>query len=197
MIHMPLSILFTFCILIGWPLVKTATAMLARRFWAKLRSLEASLLRDPAYEDIEDRKIIARQIGEAHSQPLFLLMPVIVFFGGIAFAIMEILGQSNIPSDINDIKMTSTRQYAVIYGNRAVIMDERFIEIVDDTFTIAALNYPICSVLTAIAIVIVAPVILLAGGLKTSIRTVVERVLRSSAIATLAFGRGIGTPRAA
>lgn len=196
MINMPLSILFTFCILIGWPIVKIAAVMLARKFWVKFRSLEASLLSDPAYVDVEDRKIITRERWDARSQPLFLLMPVVVFFGGVAFAITEILGQSDILSDINDIKITSAKQYAAIYGSRAVIRDDRFTELVDTTFTIAALNYPICSMLTAVAIVVVVPIIFLAGGLKTSIRTVAERVLRSSAIAALSFGQGIGTPRA-
>ena len=196
MIHMPLSVLFTLCILIGWPLVKTATAMLARKFWAKLRLLEASLLSDQAYGGVEDRDIITRERLDAQSQPIFLLMPAVVFFGGIAFAIAEISGQSDILTDIDHIKKTSTKQYAAIYGNSAIINDDRFAELVDTTFTIAALKYPICSMLTAVAIVIVVPIIFLAGGLKTSIRTVVERVLRSSAIAALSFGRGIGRPRA-
>lgn len=195
MIHMPLSVFITFCILIGWPLVKIAAVMLARKFWAKFRLLEASLLNDQAYKDVADKDIIARERRDAQSQPLFLLIPVVVFFGGIAFAIAEILGQSDILRDINDIKMTSTRQYAAIYGNRTIVRDERFIDLVDTTFTIAALNYPVCSILTAVAIIVVVPIIFLAGGLKTSIRTVVERVLRSSAMAALSFSRGIGAPR--
>ena len=196
MMHMPLSVLFTICILIGWPIVKTVAVLFARRLWRKLRSLEASLLSDPAYNDIEDRNIIAREIRETRSQPLVLLMPAVVFFGGIGFAGAEILGQSDILSDTNAIKMNADRQYTAIYGNCAIIRDDRFMELVDTIFSILALNYPVCSALTAVAIVVVVPIIAIAGGLKTSIRTVGERVLRSSAIATLSFGRGIGTPRA-
>ena len=196
MIHMPISILFTICILIGWPIIKLVAVLLSRKFWIRLRSIEASLLSDPAYEDVEDRKIVTREMRETQSQPLFLLMPALVFFGGIGFAIAEILGKSDILSDTNDIKVNADRQYTAIYGNRAIIRDDRFSELVDTTFTIAALNYPICSALTAVAFVVVVPIIALAGGLKTSIRTVGERVIRSSAIATLSFGRGIGTPRA-
>ena len=54
---------------------------------------------------------------ETQSQPLFLLMPTLVFFGGIGFAIAEMLGKSDILSDTNGIKLMlidDTRLYPVI-----------------------------------------------------------------------------------
>lgn len=198
MTQMPLSVLFAFGVLIAWPLIKVVTVIFARKYWAKLRTLEASLLNDAAYCNNEDKKIISREVDDARHQPLFLLIPAVVLFGGIGFAIAEIVGKSDIISDMSDMEEASATQISsVIYGNRPIVRDDRFRKLTDITFMLSALNYPICSGLTAIAILIVAPLIFIAGGLKTSVRTVVERVIRSSVIATLVFGRGIGTPRIA
>jgi hypothetical protein len=194
--NMPLSIALAFAVLIGWPAIKVAATILARSQWKRLHALETSLLSDPAYISTDDRSVIANEITDARGQALFLLMPAVVLFGGIAFAIAEICGQSDILNDENEAKELFERQYIAMRGSHLLIRDERFHELVDTSFNIVALHYPVCSILTLFALTLVSPLIFVAGGLKSSVRIIGVRVLKSSAFATFVFGRGIGVHRA-
>ena len=191
----PVSVALAFAILLGWPVIKLIAAALARPRWRRVHALREALLSDPAYQSEADRTVIDAEFAEARGQPIFLLMPVVVFFGGIAFAISELLGKSDLISDMNDLK--GSPRFADLYGPSAITNDQRFHEFVDLSFTLNALHYPVCSALTLVALILVSPLILLCGGLKMSLRLIFIRMLRSSANATLAFERGIGVRRSA
>jgi len=195
MTDMPLSIILAFAALIGWPTVKLIAAAVARPRWKKAIALEKALLSDPAYANPEDQKIIANEARDARGNPAFLLMPPVVLFGGIAFAISEISGWSDLISDVNDAQLAVDRQYIAFGGSRALVEDNRFRLFINITFELSALSYPICSMLTILSLAIVAPLIIICGGLKNSIRLVFARVLRTSAATTVVFGRGLGAPR--
>lgn len=190
----PLPITLAFVILLGWPALKLITAALARPYWRRSQALRGALLSDPAYAGEDRRSVIDAELAEAKGQPIFLLMPVVVFFGGIAIAISELLGKSDIIDDASDLE--DAPKFIELYGKSALTHDRRFRELIDLSFTLNALHYPVCSILTLVALIAVSPLILICGGLKISLRLVFIRMLRSSATATMAFERGISVRRA-
>jgi hypothetical protein len=195
MTDMPLSIALAFAAIVLWPLIKVIAAIAGRPRWKQVRALEEALRNDAAYADPEDQAIIAREARDARGNPIFLLMPPVVFFGGLAFAISEISGWSDVFSDINDAQKSIERLYMSVGGSRELARDRRFRSLVDVSFELSFLAYPVCSILTLLSLVLVAPLIIICGGLKSSVRLVAVRVLRTSAAATIVFGRGLGAPR--
>jgi len=155
MTDVPLSIILAFATLIGWPTLKLIAAVVARPRWKEAVALEEVLLSDPAYASPEDQKIIANEARDARGNPAFLLMPPVVLFGGIAFAISEISGWSDLISDVNDVQLTVDRQYIAFGGSRDLVKDDRFRRFVNLSFELSALSYPVCSILTMFSLALV------------------------------------------
>ena len=79
--------------------------------WKRLKDLQRELKADIRYGEPE-HKIIELQTTEAKGEPLQVLMPVLIFVGGVSFAFVEFFKEKpyNVPQSDVDIYIETLRQ---------------------------------------------------------------------------------------
>jgi hypothetical protein len=202
---MPPPVLFATVILIGWPSLKLLATLLSLPKWRRLKQLHIELKADPSY-DVAEHKLIDAQVSEAKGEPLQILMPILTLAGGVDFALSEFFGERKLATkgsevDIVDLKrelselrirLAELDAPGALSRTSALWSDNRFISMENLAFELAMLRYPIASILNVLAILIIAPLIMLAEGLHASWRLVVMKILHSSVYLSRAFGRSVG-----
>jgi hypothetical protein len=213
---MPLPLILATVILLGWPLLKLVATLLSRPLWRRVKELSAQLKLDERYGDAE-RTLIDRTIRDAKGEPLQILMPIFVLAGGIAFAFAHPFGvfakddesesEDSQSESIEEIrrKLSEVESQAAQLGLKLALestpqlprsspmwADKRFQLLGDLSLRLAWLRYPVASLLTGLAALIVSPLIFVAEGLRASAWAVVQRLVVSSAYSSRVFARSVG-----
>jgi hypothetical protein len=201
---MPLPVLLASAILLGWPLLKLLATLLSRPKWKRIKELAADVRQDESYCP-EERSLPDLQLAEAKGEPLQILMPILALTGGFAFAGVRLAGApfgrsrmaetvAELEQEILELELqrANLELERPLSSKSPIWGDRRFQEMQELAFELALLRYPVASILTLLAIVIVAPFIAISEGLHASWRLVLRRLIVSSAHSSRAFARSVG-----
>lgn len=202
---MPPPVFLACIILLGWPSLKLIATLLSLPKWKCFKELQKQLKADNRYGGPE-HKIIDLQAKEAKGEPLQILMPVLIFVGGVAFAFTEFFRKRppNLPRsdmDIEDLKqqisdlrfkLAEAELPDTLPRGSALWSDCRFETLEQLAFDLAMLRYPVAAIFALLSLVIVAPLVMVAEGLRASWKLIVIKIVHSSAYSTRAFARSVG-----
>ncbi len=211
---MPLPVLMASAILLGWPLLKLVATLISRPIWRRFQELSTQLKQDDSYGEAE-RALIDIKLKEAKGEPLQILMPIFVFAGGIAFAFahpFSAFGQRSAaesadrhvePESVDELRreLSDLESRMAKLGlelmrapprNSPLWSDSRFKMLEDISFRLSLLRYPVASLLTGVAALVVSPLIFASEGLRASAWPVVRRLVHSSAYSSRVFARSVG-----
>ncbi len=207
---MPLPLILATAVLLGWPVLKLIATLFSRPLWRRVRELSAQLKLDERYGDAE-HTLIDRTIENAKGEPLQILMPIFVLAGGVAFAFAHPFGIFAKDDESESVEEVAWRasskaefqaaQLGLKLGleftprpprSSPIWTDERYQLLADLSFRLSLLRYPVASLLTGLAALIVSPLIFVAEGLRASAWAVVQRLVLSSAYSSRIFARSVG-----
>ncbi|WP_374305963.1 hypothetical protein [Methylocella sp.] len=201
--------------LLGWPLLKLVATLISQPLWRRAKILAAQIKADESYGAAE-RARVDRTMAHAKGEPLQILMPVFVLAGGVAFAFTHpfdvvsmlnggqslaaenarqelLLQQEYREFEASLVELDAEASFAPKLPDGSLLWsDDRFERLCDLAFSLAALRYPVSSLLTALAALVVAPLIFVGAGLRASAWLVLRRLVLSSAYSSRIFARSVG-----
>lgn len=202
---MPPPIVLAAAILLGWPLLKIAATLASRPLWKRARALAGQLKMDMWYDDAQ-RALIDDTIEDAKGEPLQILMPISVLAGGVALVFahsfsrfvmdMRMADAAGREASEMEFRLAQLRLKLGVATRPPrgphIWTDERYRLLEDLSFRLSLLRYPVASLLTGLAALIVSPLIFVAEGLRAPAWRVVQHLVRSSAYSSKVFAHAVG-----
>ena len=185
---MPSSVAIVFAILIGWPALKLAGALLSRPKWREFKRLGSELGRESWFGEAEQR-IVSRIRKQAFGSGVNLLGPVIVVVGFAWLAVRALWSGRPFPR-IRESRRELTALYAEeleVSARSPLFSDPRFWELLQLSTDLEMLRDPVAGILTVFAVILMMPLLAVAYvsvGLRTPVhkqlpRTPVRRQLET------------------
>ena len=189
----PPVLLAALVVLIGWPLGKLIATVVSRPLWDRQRVICEQLL-TARNASSDERMLIKQQFDEGKGSPLFLAMPAVLLFGGIAAA----LSPDSI-QDVPDSMISVERIYELQHGGEAtakvrdLIRSDGFRELSDRSFALLCLRYPFCCIASSLALVPAALIFLVRMGFTASWRAFLASAVSGSRRVVAAYEHPIGS----